>query len=206
MATNRILEFTPSQEEAIVARILVLLHQAVDEHFPAAEKATRQFTKTVFSDDGERTALGAPGEAAAHGFGNEEKTGPGDRPPEGSAAGGHAPPRDLPSHGASGHAEARPGKPPGPPTAHVPAPPSSAPMPVSIVPTAPIPRPVSTSPHPAPAATGGMSAASALSWMSGMTGLEKRRRGSAEGRDWVTMATLALLVAGLILLAYSFLV
>jgi hypothetical protein len=55
---NRILDFSISDEEAIVSRILVQLHKAVDEHFPSASAATRQFTKTVFSpDDEESTAM-----------------------------------------------------------------------------------------------------------------------------------------------------
>jgi hypothetical protein len=48
---NRILEFTPSTEESSIPRILLLVHQAVDENFPAAEDAGRQFSKTIFSDE-----------------------------------------------------------------------------------------------------------------------------------------------------------
>lgn len=63
---NRILEFLPSQEEAVVARVLVLVHQVIDEHFPDVEHAGRQFTKTIFSSDGESTAnVQAPGETLA---------------------------------------------------------------------------------------------------------------------------------------------
>ena len=54
---SRILEFTPSQEEAMVSRVLVLVHQAMDEHLPHAGQANRQFTKTVFSQDEENTAI-----------------------------------------------------------------------------------------------------------------------------------------------------
>ena len=55
---NRILEYSPAPEETIVSRILVMVHKAVDEHFPEAQKANRQFTKTVFSsEDYESTAL-----------------------------------------------------------------------------------------------------------------------------------------------------
>ena len=54
---NRILEFTPSTEESSIPRILLLVHQAVDENFPAAEDAGRQFSKTIFSDEAvEKTA------------------------------------------------------------------------------------------------------------------------------------------------------
>jgi hypothetical protein len=48
---NRIYELTPSPEESVIPRILLLVHQAVDENFPTAEKAGRQFSKTVFSDE-----------------------------------------------------------------------------------------------------------------------------------------------------------
>jgi hypothetical protein len=75
--TNRILEFTPSQEEAVVSRVLVLVHQAVDESFPGVEKAGRQFTKTVFSAEGESTAL-SPTPSGT--FGSDEATSPGGRP------------------------------------------------------------------------------------------------------------------------------
>jgi hypothetical protein len=64
MAMNRILEFSPSPEEAVVSRILVLVHQTVDECFPAVAQQNRQFTKTLFSD-GERTAIGNPSDAAS---------------------------------------------------------------------------------------------------------------------------------------------
>lgn len=53
---SRILEINPSQEEAVVSRVLLLVHQAIDEKFPDLQNAPRQFTKTVFSDEGESTA------------------------------------------------------------------------------------------------------------------------------------------------------
>ena len=54
---TKILEFTPSQEDAVTARILVMVHRAVDQHFPHTTQPSRQFTKTVFSDDQETTAI-----------------------------------------------------------------------------------------------------------------------------------------------------
>ncbi len=54
---TKILEFTPSQEDAITARVLVMVHRAVDQHFPNTTQPSRQFTKTVFSDDQETTAI-----------------------------------------------------------------------------------------------------------------------------------------------------
>jgi hypothetical protein len=53
---SRILEINPSQEETVVSRVLLLVHQAIDEKFPDLQNAPRQFTKTVFSDEGESTA------------------------------------------------------------------------------------------------------------------------------------------------------
>ena len=74
---NRILDFTASQEETVVARLLVLVHQAVDEHFPSAEQPNRQFTKTVFSGEGEKTAMvAAAGSEEDSAFGSEEQTSP----------------------------------------------------------------------------------------------------------------------------------
>lgn len=66
-----------------MARILVLVHQAVDTHFPAAEQATRQFTKTVFSES-EPTAgvkaSPADGDDEPAAFGSDERTSPDGRP------------------------------------------------------------------------------------------------------------------------------
>lgn len=53
---TRILDLIPTSEETLVSRVLLLVHRAVDENFPRAEKPNRQFSKTVFSEDGiERT-------------------------------------------------------------------------------------------------------------------------------------------------------
>lgn len=79
---NRILELNSSSEEAVAARVLVLVHKAIDENFPEAAKPGRQFTKTVFSEDAESTAISrAPAELIADGekplaFATEEKTNP----------------------------------------------------------------------------------------------------------------------------------
>lgn len=233
MATNRILEFTPSQEEAIVARVLVLVHQAVDEHFPSAEKATRQFTKTVFSEDGESTKTGPidpnadtdprgkPVAVLAGAFGNEEKTGPGREPAEAtaSAAGLPPPPQAPVAKGATAAASA-------PRTPAAPLPPVPAQDPDLIGRKSSASTPQRPNPnisrhdsrhesrhneaggrgdagHSGLGAVSGMTASgvSGISGMSGMTGL----KGSAldAGPDWVTRITLVLLVAGLVLLAYS---
>lgn len=48
---SRILDFTYSPEEAVVSRVLILVHRAVDDYLPFAQEANRQFTKTVFSSE-----------------------------------------------------------------------------------------------------------------------------------------------------------
>jgi hypothetical protein len=53
---SKILEITASQEEAVVSRVLLLVHQVIDEKFPNLQNSSRQFTKTVFSEEGESTA------------------------------------------------------------------------------------------------------------------------------------------------------
>ncbi len=80
---SRIFEFIPSPEEAVVSRTLMLVHQAMDQHLPSASKANRQFTKTILSGEGERTAalLAAPdedtaGRPHAGAFGSFEETSP----------------------------------------------------------------------------------------------------------------------------------
>jgi len=63
---SKILEITASQEEAVVSRVLLLVHQVIDEKFPTLQNSSRQFTKTVFSEDGENTAQQpVPSEALA---------------------------------------------------------------------------------------------------------------------------------------------
>jgi hypothetical protein len=95
MAMNRILEFSPSPEEAVVSRILVLVHQTVDECFPAVAQANRQFTKTLFSD-GERTAIGNP-EGTSAAFAQEEDTASDNKPPAAEGAEAHPPAPPAPS-------------------------------------------------------------------------------------------------------------
>lgn len=55
---TRILEFQPTDEHTVVARVLVELHQAIDLHFPGANPSARQFTKTVLTNHaGESTRV-----------------------------------------------------------------------------------------------------------------------------------------------------
>jgi len=48
---KRVFEFVPSEPEAMVSRILVVTHQAIDEAFPDAKPAPHRFAKTVFGDE-----------------------------------------------------------------------------------------------------------------------------------------------------------
>ena len=54
---SRILEFQPADEQTVVARVLLELHQAIDSHFPDAKGTSRQFTKTILSSGAESTAV-----------------------------------------------------------------------------------------------------------------------------------------------------
>ncbi len=61
---HRNLDFTPVEDEVIVSRILMHLHQAIDEAFPNAQPASSRFAKTAFSGYDEPTLTqGAPMEA-----------------------------------------------------------------------------------------------------------------------------------------------
>lgn len=180
MSMNRILEFSPSQEEAVVARILVLVHQAVDTHFPSAEQANRQFTKTVFSGEGERTAgvRAAPddGEEAESAFGSDERTSPDGRtapgeekpfippPPPGRPAGSFAP---------------QPAKGEAPSSGSAPAFGSNAANPLAV----------------------GRTDTARLSQSTRLDSTMEQMK-TEVGLDWIMRLTLAALVAGLILLAY----
>lgn len=54
---SRILEFQSTDEQTVVARILVELHQAIDANFPNANPSAKQFTKTVITNQGESTRI-----------------------------------------------------------------------------------------------------------------------------------------------------
>ena len=82
---SRILEHKSSGEEEVVSRILIQIHRAVDEHFPDAMAASRQFSKTVFSENESTAIVRAP----APDSGNEEPTEPPTAPED-------SPNRDLP--------------------------------------------------------------------------------------------------------------
>ena len=213
---NRILEFSPSQEEAVVSRILVLVHQAMDEHLPSAGQATRQFTKTVFSEQGgESTSpLRLPGDTDTAGnaaqpsdpprgasFAESEDTSPVGRPTsEPPPAPGVIPP--PPRAG---------GKPPPPP----PPPPRAAARDGSV--QTPSTGPLPPGRREAPTADGSAAAASApataeakpgqtaQAGQTRATGLDTTMQGikATQAPDWVTRITLALLLAGLVLLAYA---
>lgn len=168
---TRILEFQPSSEEAVASRVLVLVHQAVDKHFPGAGKATRQFTKTVFAGnpDGGMTLASRPAPdqsrlpMSASAFGTDEVTSPVGRPLDSGAA---------------------------------PPPPGLGP---------------STGPEPPryqgkENSAGKMGGPEQASAHTRPTHLETAMEGlePADSPSWVTRVTLALLLAGLMLLAYVF--
>lgn len=64
---SRILEFQPTDEQTIVARVLLDLHQAIDSSFPNASESSRQFTKTVLSEIESTQADQRPGDALSAG-------------------------------------------------------------------------------------------------------------------------------------------
>jgi hypothetical protein len=53
---TRIFDFRPSDEGALVEKILVSIHKMVDTHLPTAETAPKRYSKTLFSEE-ESTAL-----------------------------------------------------------------------------------------------------------------------------------------------------
>ncbi len=61
---HRSLDFTPVDDEVIVSRILMGLHQTIDDAFPNAQPASHRFAKTSFTGYDEPTLTqGAPLEA-----------------------------------------------------------------------------------------------------------------------------------------------
>jgi hypothetical protein len=64
---SRILELQTTDEQTIVARVLLELHQAIDVNFPNAGGTSRQFSKTVLSTHADSTAIdNQPGAAVAN--------------------------------------------------------------------------------------------------------------------------------------------
>ncbi len=45
---QRVFDFSPADHEIVVSRILVQVHQAVDDSFPHAKPASARFAKTAF--------------------------------------------------------------------------------------------------------------------------------------------------------------
>lgn len=54
---SRILEFQHADEQTVVARVLLELHQAIDLQFPEAKGSSRQFSKTVLATQTDGTAI-----------------------------------------------------------------------------------------------------------------------------------------------------
>lgn len=61
---SKLHEITPSPESAIVPRILVGVHRALDEHLPHTGDSSRQFARTLATGPSEDTAIGAVPEGA----------------------------------------------------------------------------------------------------------------------------------------------
>lgn len=182
--TNRILEFTPSQEEAVVSRVLVLVHQAVDESFPGVEKAGRQFTKTVFSAEGESTAL-SPTPSGT--FGSDEATSPGSRPGIDANASHAVPPPPGPAPAW------QPDAPPAKPSEREPPPPQSA-------------RPAPIGVSAGGAAVAARSGHGAFAPAEAAEDEDAAFGGRSLRADWPMRIMLALFIAGGIVLAYALLV
>ncbi len=65
---SRILELQPTDEQTIVARVLLELHQAIDAHFPNVNASARQFTKTVLSHQSDQPAAEKQANASSTAF------------------------------------------------------------------------------------------------------------------------------------------
>ena len=52
---KRVLEFSPTDEDVIVSRSLVMVHQSIDTEFPHAKPASQRFAKTAFGDEPTQT-------------------------------------------------------------------------------------------------------------------------------------------------------
>ena len=48
---SRLLDFTPTEEDIIVSRVLISVHKAIDKNFPNAEPAPNRFAKTSFGSE-----------------------------------------------------------------------------------------------------------------------------------------------------------
>lgn len=59
---QRVFDFTPAEHEVVVSRILLQVHQAVDEAFPHARPASQRFAKTAFMGSDEPTLTQIPAE------------------------------------------------------------------------------------------------------------------------------------------------
>ncbi len=49
---TRIVDYTPSDEQSLVSRILLTVHKAADDAFPAGHGVQRQYAKTIVANDG----------------------------------------------------------------------------------------------------------------------------------------------------------
>lgn len=56
---SRLYEMEPAEETVVVSRILLHVHRAIDENFPGATPASREFSRTQFSSE-QSTAIVHP--------------------------------------------------------------------------------------------------------------------------------------------------
>ena len=79
---SRILEYHFADEQTVVSRILLELHQTLDASFPGSAATNRQFSKTVFSAQSEKTNVDSqPSSTQTHGrTGGESLGGRSSRP------------------------------------------------------------------------------------------------------------------------------
>lgn len=198
---NRILDLLPQSEEAVVSRVLLLVHQSVDQHFPSAEKATRQYMKTVFSEEAVEKTAGARPDAEAllstsstvsANLKSEQNGGESwdhqiPNPPKGSGTPHHLPPPPGPKDINSAPREDKSPTPQNDPR------PKSPPQRTSLK----EPEEGGSNPQSSSKSRGKNS----LGRREDREKSEKRQ--DVREIDWTTRITLALFLAGLLLLAYT---
>ena len=70
---KKVFEFIQADHDTVVSRTLVMVHRAIDNHFPNADPASQRFAKTVF---GEEKTLTKSLPSSEWSQGNSEDTAP----------------------------------------------------------------------------------------------------------------------------------
>jgi hypothetical protein len=76
---SKLMEIVPTPESAIIPRVLVQVHRALDEHLSGSGQSARQFARTLVTGASEDTAIGPPPQLA-HGEYASRGTPTDDRP------------------------------------------------------------------------------------------------------------------------------